>query len=60
MPGGWRLLCGPVRADQTGGNSARLRAKGAAATDPRVRDLRAVGERAGHGASSGGAGDAYS
>lgn len=43
-----------------GGDWAKLRAEGAAATDPRVRELRAVGERAGHRAFSGGAGDAYS
>lgn len=47
-------------AGGAGGYWARLRAKGAAATDPRVRELRAVGERAGHRAFSGGAGDAYS
>lgn len=42
------------RVWETGGNLARLRAKGAAAMDPRRRELRAVGERAGRCAFCGG------
>lgn len=56
--GGWRLLCGPVRADQTGGGGTGQDSepRGLRPRTPRVRELRTVGERAGRRAFSGGAG----